>query len=883
MAKALNVSLSVTADTSQARVALQALQQSLTQLSTTTNLNFNSNGITMMTQEISKAQQAAGQLKQQLIEATNVNTGKLDLVKFNQSLKASGMTISQYRDQLLTLGISGEKAFAQLAQSILKADVPLRKTSSLFTELRTTLSNTMRWQLSSSFLHGMMGAISGAYQYAQDLNKSLTDIQIVTQASDEHMANFAQQANNAAKALSTTTTAYTKASLIYYQQGLNDQQVKERTDVTVKMANITGQSAQQVSDQMTAIWNNFDNGSKSLEYYADVITALGAATASSSAEISQGLQKFAAIADTVGLSYENATAALATIVATTRQSADSVGTGLRTLFSRLQSLSLGETLEDGVNLTKYSKALKTVGVEALDAQDNLRQMDDVLADLGEKWQDLTDAQKTALAQTVGGVRQYTTLMALMENFDFYKQNQQIAAGSEGTVQKQQEVYEKSWQAASKRVRASAESIYDALLDDKFFIGLTDLFAKVLDGVNLFIKGLGGAKGALLAVLALATSRQGNAFANFIDRVKYNIDGMRGKHTEAAMSVQQQTAAALQGMTASGTFGGDITANLLSQQGNLYQNLVNISQQLGEVDQQRAAAIYDTAAAMNESAIAAANSAEAAERELTARTQMTALTKLKDGKNERDLLAFQGQLQAAGHVNETSGALTRGLRSADIALSRPGAAQTAGNIIPMSVMQSALTRMTDQAGTMGSTALDQALDRIKQKINLLGTDKNGMIDFSKDTAAAEDLIHLLERIQQLTEAYKKRKVAGTRGEESPFEEKTDAATEAEKAYGVGRQQASAKGQEEAATYNMHAAREELEDLNNTPLTLGQKVSNAASAVMSLGMAISTVKGLIDTWNNTDLSIGEKLITTLTSGAMAVGRKVRASGVTSFIIY
>jgi hypothetical protein len=36
---------------------------------------------------------------------------------------------------------------------------------------------------------------------------------------------------------------------------------------------------------MTAIWNNFDNGTKSLEYYADVITALGAATASSTDEI----------------------------------------------------------------------------------------------------------------------------------------------------------------------------------------------------------------------------------------------------------------------------------------------------------------------------------------------------------------------------------------------------------------------------------------------------------------------------------------------------------------------------------------------------------------------------------------------------------------------
>jgi len=69
---------------------------------------------------------------------------------------------------------------------------------------------------------------------------------------------------------------------------------------------------------MTAIWNNFDNGSKSLESYIDVITALGASTASSSQEIATGLSKFSAVAKTIGLSYEYATSALATLVAETR-------------------------------------------------------------------------------------------------------------------------------------------------------------------------------------------------------------------------------------------------------------------------------------------------------------------------------------------------------------------------------------------------------------------------------------------------------------------------------------------------------------------------------------------------------------------------------------
>jgi TP901 family phage tail tape measure protein len=106
--------------------------------------------------------------------------------------------------------------------------------------------------------------------------------------------------------------------LIYFQQGLGEKAIAERTEATLKMAKVTGDAVKTVSDQLTAIWNNFDNGSKSLEHYVDVITALGAATASSTDEIADGLQKFAAIAETVGLSYEYAATALATVTSETR-------------------------------------------------------------------------------------------------------------------------------------------------------------------------------------------------------------------------------------------------------------------------------------------------------------------------------------------------------------------------------------------------------------------------------------------------------------------------------------------------------------------------------------------------------------------------------------
>ena len=246
------------------------------------------------------------------------------------------------------------------------------------------LYRSAKIQLSYKALSAMTSIFRDSYRYVVDLNKSLTNIQIVTQKSNQSMAEFAKNANKSAQSLSSKTLGYTDAALIYYQQGLNDKQVKERTDVTIKMANVTGQTASEVSDQMTAIWNNFAKGSDNLEHFADVITALGAATASSSEEISDGLQQFAAVADTVGLSYDYATSALATVVAKTRQSADSVGNSFKTIFARLQSLKQGDTLEDDTTLTKYSQALATVGVNIKLQNGELKNMDTILDELGSK-------------------------------------------------------------------------------------------------------------------------------------------------------------------------------------------------------------------------------------------------------------------------------------------------------------------------------------------------------------------------------------------------------------------------------------------------------------------------------------------------------------------
>ena len=288
------------------------------------------------------------------------------------------------------------------------------------------------------------------------------------------------------------------------------------------MANVTKESADDVSSYMTAIWNNFDDGSESLEHYADVITALGASTASSSAEIAAGLEKFASVAESIGLSYEYSTSALATIVANTRQSADTVGTGLRTIFSRLQGLSLGDTLDDGTDLNKYSKALMTAGVNIKDVSGDLKNMDTILEELAGRWQVLSRDQQVALAQTVGGVRQYTNLIALMDNWGDMEKNLLTANNAEGSLQKQADIYAESWKAAKEKVRSSLQGLYNDLIPTDAIIKMTNGFASVISILDKVIETFGGLKSIILLVATISVNKFQANLASAIDTSIFKV-------------------------------------------------------------------------------------------------------------------------------------------------------------------------------------------------------------------------------------------------------------------------------------------------------------------------------------------------------------------------
>lgn len=121
------------------------------------------------------------------------------------------------------------------------------------------------------------------------------------------------------------------------------------------------------------------------------------------------------------------------------------------------------------------------------------------------------------------VRQYSQFMALMNNYDYFKENVQVARDSTGTLEKQADIYAESWEAAQKRVRAAAEGVYQDLIDDKFFISLNNGLADVISGLDDFIDKAGGLKTIIMALSGVILANFSNKIPEAIDKARYNFD------------------------------------------------------------------------------------------------------------------------------------------------------------------------------------------------------------------------------------------------------------------------------------------------------------------------------------------------------------------------
>ena len=462
--------------------------------------------------ELKKLKDTANDLKLAVQRSLNMETGVINIQKLNAQLK--NIDVSRIKQA----GAQGEIAFNKMYKAALTTHNQVKKVQTTLDKMGTTLANTIKWGISSSIMNNFTGAVQQAYGYVKNLDTALNDIRIVTGKSSEEMERFAVQANNAAKALGKTTNDYTKASLIYYQQGLSDEETAARTDVTLKAANVTGQTASEVSEQLTAVWNGYKVSAQETELYIDKLAKVAADTAADLEELSTGMSKVASAANIMGVDVDQLNAQLATIISVTREAPETIGTSLKTVYARMATIKAGGIdEEDGATLTSYTEKMSQLGINVLDSNNNLRDMGEVIEEIGGKWANMTREQQVSLAQTIAGTRQYSRMMSLFDNWDMYEKTLNTSMNAQGTLQKQQDIYMDSMEAHLNTLTAQWEDLYDSILDENGLKTLIDGFTDVLTVITKIVDSIGGSGGLLALVGAVGGSLLGKGLASDVTR------------------------------------------------------------------------------------------------------------------------------------------------------------------------------------------------------------------------------------------------------------------------------------------------------------------------------------------------------------------------------
>jgi len=133
---------------------------------------------------------------------------------------------------------------------------------------------------------------------------------------------------------------------------------------------------------------------------------LAAISASNVDEISTAMTKVASLAHSANMEFETTAAFLAQIIETTRESAETAGTALKTVVARFSEVKklvdegqLSGSDEEGelIDVNKVSSALRVAGIDLNKYFLDQVGLDDIFMELASKWNQLTTLQQRYIA------------------------------------------------------------------------------------------------------------------------------------------------------------------------------------------------------------------------------------------------------------------------------------------------------------------------------------------------------------------------------------------------------------------------------------------------------------------------------------------------------
>lgn len=425
----------------------------------------------------------------------------------NKALKKVDKSLTETQKNLRAMGGEAEELKKQIdtgTESIKQQNKVLEQKQAFENKIKQFLGMAGAAQVMRSALRNAMATI-------KELDATMTEMSVVTDLSVgdywEQLPQYTKRANELGLAINDVY----KADTLFYQQGLKTNEVVAISTETMKMARIAGLDTAEATDRMTAALRGFNMelNETSAQKISDVYSELAAITAADVDEISTAMTKTASIASSAGMEFETTAAFLSQIIETTRESAETAGTAMKTVIARFQELKkspeeIGEVDGEIVDANKIETALRSVSVALRDSSGQFRDLDDVFLDLSSKWDGLDKNTQRYIATIAAGSRQQSRFIAMMSDYKRTTELVAAANNSAGASTRQFEKTQDSLRSKIAKLKNAWNEFTMGILDSDLVKFGVDMLTKFLEIINKITKGLGdgGFLGTLTKIMSV---------------------------------------------------------------------------------------------------------------------------------------------------------------------------------------------------------------------------------------------------------------------------------------------------------------------------------------------------------------------------------------------
>ena len=322
-----------------------------------------------------------------------------------------GQVVRQMQSQLSNVNVNVQakqlpKTTANvnnLTKSLGQANSAAYKLGKTFTSsLKRFAAFSVATRAVSLFTQGIGGAIAEAANFERELIK----VSQVTGKSMSALKGLSDEITKLSTNLGVSSNELLNVSRALSQAGFSARETKTALEALAKSDLApTFENMTKTAEGAIAIFNQFGQGARALEGQLGAINAIAGKFAVEAGDLISVVRRTGGVFKAAGGDLNELLALFTSVRATTRESAESIATGLRTIFTRIQRPSTLKYLDSlGVKLTDVEG--KFVG-----PYEAIRRLSEALSGL-----EAGDLQFVKIAEQLGGFRQIGKVIPLLMQF-----------------------------------------------------------------------------------------------------------------------------------------------------------------------------------------------------------------------------------------------------------------------------------------------------------------------------------------------------------------------------------------------------------------------------------------------------------------------------------